>query len=126
MSVTCANGHTNLDGMAFCEECGVELTTLTDRPGEVDPASAVDAAGVTETPAVAQGSSAESTPGSADTGDTMMRPRPVMPGIDRSYLAAFRRRYAERQRGGGNRSGASVGVAYSKSRAVLSPVGNFQ
>lgn len=31
MAVTCANGHSNLDGMAFCEECGVELTSLTDR-----------------------------------------------------------------------------------------------
>jgi hypothetical protein len=37
MAVTCSNGHTNLDGMAFCEECGVELTTLTDRPAAVDP-----------------------------------------------------------------------------------------
>lgn len=37
MAVTCANGHSNLDGMAFCEECGVELTALTDRPAIVDP-----------------------------------------------------------------------------------------
>ncbi len=35
MAVTCANGHSNLDGMAFCEECGIELTALTDRPAVV-------------------------------------------------------------------------------------------
>jgi serine/threonine-protein kinase len=35
MSVTCSNGHENLDGMTFCEECGVELTAVTDRPAAV-------------------------------------------------------------------------------------------
>ena len=32
MAVTCVNGHSNLDGMSFCEECGAELTAVTDRP----------------------------------------------------------------------------------------------
>lgn len=48
MSVTCANGHTNLDGMAFCEECGVELTALTDRPAVADSADASSPSVATE------------------------------------------------------------------------------
>lgn len=32
MSVTCSNGHENLDGMTFCEDCGVELTSITNTP----------------------------------------------------------------------------------------------
>jgi serine/threonine-protein kinase len=32
VSVTCINGHENLDGMTFCEDCGVELTAITNTP----------------------------------------------------------------------------------------------
>jgi FHA domain len=32
VSVTCSNGHENLDGMTFCEDCGVELTAITNAP----------------------------------------------------------------------------------------------
>ena len=37
MSVTCSNGHENLDGMSFCEDCGVELTSLTDTVNAAPP-----------------------------------------------------------------------------------------
>ena len=69
MSVTCANGHTNLDGMAFCEECGVELT-LTIGPGRLilpPQWMPLELPRRQRSPRDRQ----PTTPGSADTGDTM-------------------------------------------------------
>ena len=40
MSVTCSNGHENLDGMSFCEDCGVELTSLSDTINTAPPVPA--------------------------------------------------------------------------------------
>lgn len=72
MSVTCANGHTNLDGMAFCEECGVELTALTDRPAAVDSP-------VAPPPSVAAEESIPSVTAPATSSDAVATPAPESP-----------------------------------------------
>ncbi|HEY5484447.1 MAG TPA: FHA domain-containing protein [Propionibacteriaceae bacterium] len=93
MAVTCSNGHENLDGMTFCEECGVELTALTDRapapapPPPVPMATEPDAApapAVAGTSDPAGGSGAET----VVSVDQVLVPEPLPPAAPELASAA--------------------------------------